>query len=187
VGDACVSLTGGWGATISGNSGCHELTTALTITQKGGLIKGDARSFGAADEYGFVLNAGGGEVDLEGINDGADVALFNITNASSVTIANVMTLSGNRTSDSPKHYDVEISQSQNITILDNVFMANAESDLSTNSISVYLAPGDQKATISGNVFEDPGTGIDIAAGDTDGSSRPHKTSWEQQRPLCCCH
>ena len=159
-----VRLTGGYGFECDVSS-LRAMQDTLNIASLGGdvLIRGPSIM---GHGYRSVIDAGGGRVALEGAHLDSLYAALLVSNASEVMYMRSQTLNHDRDGDHPEHSTLSFSNCGNIFVRDNSLDDNGTDLINTARVTIRLLPGNSNVEITGNIFKERGTGVDISAGNT---------------------
>jgi hypothetical protein len=176
VGTACVVFTNVYGFEAD-NTYCTNMKSGYDISSLGGDITIESQhALGVVADMGLRIQAGGGKVLINGAHMNAGTWNYDIDRAGSLVLQNTLTLNQDRNGVQAGHGVIRVTNSSNVTIKDNMFMQSGPTcpppsgspwvcyNENTSRTSVYIGSGNNNVRVTGNLFDEPGTGIYIAMG-----------------------
>lgn len=179
-GNACLVLNGVWGLDLN-NVYCSNMTNGYEVASRGGQITiWGGHALASVADVGVQIDAGGGDVTIESAHVNSAVHNFDISDARSFALLDTLTLNQDRAGDDPTRATTLVRATRRVQIEDDLFnqagpICPAPSrkpflcyPQNKQRTSVELGNDVGEATVSDNIFNEPGTSISAPASLTDG-------------------
>jgi len=157
-GTSCITLRGGYGAEIVGQSRCHYTNIGVDVAQAGGEVHINARSFGVYVMTGVKID--GGALRIEATHFKPIAWAIDARHVSSLKLTEALLLNEDKATDELRGA-VRVSDSTNISIRNNLFWRTTRNQQRT---TIAIGKGVKDAVIANNAFNEGGTAVDVAEG-----------------------